>query len=199
MSKRAAKKDAKDSAKAVKGNIEEELKEVKEEGIPTIDQQVPNAANYTIVKNGSNFLSCYLMWSDVKNNHNKFYIMQVLQGNGSTHLFTRYGRVGDKGQVSFVPNGNAANEYRKTYNAKVKKGYTEIKMAVEKPKEEVKEEDRLPSKLEKPVQELINLIFNLDLIEKSVVANGFDVKKLPLGNLSKETILEGYKILRNIE
>jgi poly [ADP-ribose] polymerase len=72
-------------------------------------------------------------------------------------------------------------------------------MATEKPKEEVKDEERLPSKLEKPVQELINLIFNLDLIEKSVVANGFDVKKLPLGNLSKETILEGYKILRNIE
>jgi poly [ADP-ribose] polymerase len=45
----------------------------------------------------------------------------------------------------------------------------------------------------------MSLIFNLELIEQSVVANGFDVKKLPLGNLSKETILEGYKILRSIE
>jgi len=39
------------------------------------------------------------MWSDLKNNHNKFYICQVLRkkiGNGLL-LYTRYGRVGANG------------------------------------------------------------------------------------------------------
>jgi len=91
------------------------------------------------------------MWSDVKDNHNKFYVCQVLQDGANTFLFTRYGRVGDSGTVSFTPSLNAAKEYHKTYKAKVRKGYKEIKMAVEKPKEEEKDSERLPSTLEKPV------------------------------------------------
>ena len=34
---------------------------------------------------------------------------------------------------------------------------------------------------------------------KSVVAVGFDINKMPLGELSRETVLKGYKILREIE
>jgi poly [ADP-ribose] polymerase len=36
-------------------------------------------------------------------------------------------------------------------------------------------------------------------MEKSVVNAGYDIKKMPLGELSKETVLKGYKILRDIE
>ncbi len=36
-------------------------------------------------------------------------------------------------------------------------------------------------------------------MEESVVKIGYDVKKLPLGDLSKETVLKGYQILRSIE
>ena len=36
-------------------------------------------------------------------------------------------------------------------------------------------------------------------MEESVVSIGYDVKRLPLGELSQETVLEGYKILRDIE
>ncbi len=32
-----------------------------------------------------------------------------------------------------------------------------------------------------------------------MVSIGYDVKKMPLGELSKETVLKGYKILRSIE
>jgi len=39
----------------------------------------------------------------------------------------------------------------------------------------------------------------MNLIEQSVVQIGYDVKRLPLGQLSKETVLEGYKYLREIE
>ena len=36
-------------------------------------------------------------------------------------------------------------------------------------------------------------------MENSVVAVGFDLNKMPLGELSKETVLKGYAILRQIE
>ena len=36
-------------------------------------------------------------------------------------------------------------------------------------------------------------------MEKSVVNAGYDITKMPLGELSKETVLKGYKILREIE
>lgn len=43
------------------------------------------------------------------------------------------------------------------------------------------------------------MIFNKRMMEESVVKIGYDVKRLPLGELSSETVLKGYKILRNIE
>jgi hypothetical protein len=45
----------------------------------------------------------------------------------------------------------------------------------------------------------VQVIFNKKLMEESVVKIGYDIKRLPLGELSAETVLEGYKILRNIE
>ena len=37
------------------------------------------------------------------------------------------------------------------------------------------------------------------MMEKSVVSVGYDINKMPLGELSKETVLKGYRILREIE
>jgi poly [ADP-ribose] polymerase len=39
----------------------------------------------------------------------------------------------------------------------------------------------------------------MKLIEQSVVKVGYDPKRLPLGQLDKETVMEGYKYLREIE
>ena len=93
-----------DTKQAVKVDLDSELvkicsQENEEQGIMPVDQYVSGASGYTVVKQDGKYLSCYLMWSDVKDNHNKFYIMQVLQhkASGTNTLFTRYGRVGDRG------------------------------------------------------------------------------------------------------
>ena len=39
----------------------------------------------------------------------------------------------------------------------------------------------------------------MKMIQTSVVNLGFDAKRLPLGQISKETILDGYRILKEIE
>lgn len=59
--------------------------------------------------------------------------------------------------------------------------------------------DFAPSKLHPQVQDFVKLIYNKNLMEASVAANGFDVKKLPLGDLSQETIQKGYQVLSEIE
>lgn len=43
-----------------------------------VDSKCPRAVDYEVVFDGSTALSCYLMWSDIKENHNKFYVAQAL-------------------------------------------------------------------------------------------------------------------------
>jgi len=69
-----------------------------------------------------------------------------------------------------------------------------------KPTIQKQEPAKLPaSKLDENVKDFVKLIFNKKMMEESVVSIGYDVKRLPLGELSQETVLEGYKILRDIE
>ena len=56
-----------------------------------------------------------------------------------------------------------------------------------------------PSKLDQKVQALMKFINDKDLMEKSMVQVGYDVKKLPLGDLSDATVLAGYNILKQID
>ena len=75
----------------------------------------------------------------------------------------------------------------------------EVKM---EEKKNVKNDDKKAgpkSKLDDNLQALISFIFDMKLIEQSVVQVGYDPKRLPLGQLDKETVMEGYKYLREIE
>ena len=56
-----------------------------------------------------------------------------------------------------------------------------------------------PSKLHKKVQELVDFIFDHKLMAASVVAMDYDIKKMPLGELSKETLMQAYACLTEIE
>jgi len=110
---------------------------------------------------------------------------------------------------------SSMNLFNKKTREKLGKGYTEIKMALgasdadgaaggsttKSTKCDVKIEDSnaCPSKLDATVQGLVKFIFDEKLMEESVVKVGYDIKRMPLGELSKETVLKGYQILRDIE
>ena len=76
------------------------------------------------------------MWSDLKNNHNKFYIIQAIQektGPQRCFLWIRYGRVGVPGVSDRKYIGNlsqAASNFFSQERKKKSKGYTEIKMSL---------------------------------------------------------------------
>ncbi|KAJ3168278.1 Poly [ADP-ribose] polymerase 2 [Geranomyces variabilis] len=55
-----------------------------------------------------------------------------------------------------------------------------------------------PSKLPQPVQSLIKLIFNTDMMEQQMVALEYDAKKMPLGKLTKAQIKKGYEALAKL-
>eukprot|EP01099_Mayorella_cantabrigiensis_P002446 TRINITY_DN2071_c0_g1_i1.p1 TRINITY_DN2071_c0_g1~~TRINITY_DN2071_c0_g1_i1.p1 ORF type:complete len:669 (+),score=180.31 TRINITY_DN2071_c0_g1_i1:1060-3066(+) len=55
------------------------------------------------------------------------------------------------------------------------------------------------SKLHPRVQNIVTLIFDIKLMEQSLVEMEIDLKKMPLGKLSKRHIQNGYEALKDIE
>ena len=133
------------------------------------------------------------------------------------YVYTRYGRVGVTGVKSCIGMDfeKAVKEYRKVTRAKQRKGYTEIKMAGGKDKDQAAggavgvstkaaitvsaNESFAKSALPNSVQTLMKFFFDKSLMETSMVSVNVDVRRMPLGQLSKETVLKGYSILRNLE
>ncbi len=68
----------------------------------------------------------FLLQTNVGNNNNKYYVIQVLKrtGDGSFHVWNRWGRVGYKGQNKLFPHGSdlagAQAEFEKKYVGTVK-------------------------------------------------------------------------------
>lgn len=55
-----------------------------------------------------------------------------------------------------------------------------------------------PSQLPPAVQSLISFIFNQDHFNSTMADMNYDAAKLPLGKLSKTTILRGYQVLKDL-
>ena len=98
-----------------------------------VDSHVNMASSYKVVSVDGKALSTYMNWSDMKKNHNKFYVCQVLKEKGGSQrawLYTRYGRVGVPGvkDLQLTSDEGAVKLYNKKVNEKLRKGYTEIKV-----------------------------------------------------------------------
>lgn len=68
-----------------------------------------------------------LIYSNIGENSNKFYIMQVIEEDGKIDLIKRYGRLGKNPTIiktNYVTLSRAITEFDKTYSSKLKKGYT---------------------------------------------------------------------------
>ncbi|CAI2362094.1 unnamed protein product [Moneuplotes crassus] len=215
-------KPKKRDTKAEDKNNEESKDQIKEisaamsNGV-MVDHKVPDPGSFEVVSVGGKVLNTHLMLADCIRNNNKFYIIQGLKKGSSFMLWTRWGRVGVDGQTgkTMVSNENALlAQFNKKMKAKTNKGYNEIEISYEEVEETTKKiealeekkkgEDTEPQKkkesvLPSSVQDLLRFIFDMKMIEKSVVKVGFNVKKLPLGKLSKATITKGYEVLRKID
>jgi len=189
-------------------------------GVIGVDQFVSGRCNFEVYQEKGWYYSVYLMNTKIASNNNKFYIIQIVKRKTCDHygLFVRYGRVGETGVISleFKSAENCKKEYEKKFKAKTaaSKGYIAISMKTEEEKEVSKAmsdnsgstsaassqpTQYAESKLDKSVKDFVEFIYNEKMMEKAMSSQGYDCKKMPLGDLSEETVKQGYKYLNLID
>ena len=135
-----------DPTAAVKKAIEAKLATTSATAVDDaeVDKVNYNRDDRKVCTSGGKSCSAYLMCADLKNNNNKFYVVQLLEDNDGEnyYVWTRYGRVGDRGVTEeedfWDDRAKAEKEYHKIVRYKTKKGYAEIKMKLGETKEEEK-------------------------------------------------------------
>lgn len=169
-----------------------------------------------------------LTLADMTTGNNSYYALQLLQHDklsNSFQLFRKWGRVGttigSNKLESFSSKQSAQQQFEELFKEKSgndwiadqgnwkkypKKFFpVEISYDFEDDDEKAKKlkaassGDASGSKLPKEVQNLIKLIFNVEAMEQSLMEMELDLKKMPLGKLSKKHIQSGYEVLKKIE
>ena len=163
--------------------------------------------------------------TNVGSNNNKYYLLQLLHDNSGRYwTWFRWGRIGYTTNSNTTLKSHATitaaiSEFEKKFKDKTKNNWDERDDFVKYPgkydlvildysakkdedetveTEEVKKEP-VESKLDHRLLSLIELISNIKAMESAVVEMNYDVKKSPLGKLSKDQIKHGYEALRAIE
>ena len=200
-------KSAKDTSQQNSKNIEKTLVS---NGEVELDQAVEDVARYRIVEAKPSeyedkYYAVTLNYTNVQNNNNKFYIIQLLQDIHTKKfgVLYRWGRIGFFGQVNYVIY-QTFEEAREAFliklQGKLEYGYIKIKMQNKIKQEKNNDElDKNDDGLEKPLANLIRLIFDLKSMNQQIMKIGYDSDKIPLGQLSPQVISQGYKFLKNLE
>lgn len=215
--------DDKDASKVdAKVDDDENIVTVLKRGAAPVDPTSGLVATHQVYVSGNDVWDAMLNQTNIQNNNNKFYVIQILHPIGNSNscsVFTRWGRVGERGQSNMTSSMGAAGAiafFKKTFKSKstanwedrttmvARPGkYTWIERSFEEPKEITKSKDEeeiiIPdSKLDPALQTFCNMIFSTDLMNAALSSMNYDANKLPLGNLSKNTILRGFAALKEL-
>lgn len=184
-------------------------------------------AQFHVLQVSGEIYDAMLNQTNVGDNNNKFYVIQVLESDAAVQfmVYSRWGRVGVKGQDKLSGPYNsqhtAISEFEKKFFDKTKnywsnrkdfvhhqKCYTWLEMdysktenehvGSERKQESTSKTETRESKLEPCVAKFISLICNTDMMKQQMIEIGYNAEKLPLGKLSKSTILKGYDVLKRI-
>ncbi|KAL5701309.1 NAD(+) ADP-ribosyltransferase [Ranunculus cassubicifolius] len=204
----------------------EKLVKATKKGGAVLDQWLPDhiKTQYHVLQQGEEIYDAMLNQTNVGGNNNKFYVIQALESDdGRTFMvYNRWGRVGIKGQDKlhgpYTSRDSAITEFELKFEAKTKNewsdrknfickprcyawlemdyGETESKSIVaEKPTHSIQPRE---TKLEPRIAKFISLICNVSMMKQQMMEIGYNAEKLPLGKLSKSTILKGYGVLKRI-
>lgn len=156
--------------------------------------------------------------TNIGNNNNKFYVLQLVVCGGSHYLFTRWGRVGEPGQIQCKGPWNrkkAETEFEKKFRAKTMNDWEDRKdFQPHSGKYEIVEMDQDdedatkvandvvlydPCTLDAKTQELMEFIFSEDMFKSAMSKMALDLDKMPLGKLSPSQIQRGADVLEEIK
>ena len=114
---------AKDDLNDKKEEAKEEIKMIQFKGKVPIDEYCDlKATDYHILEYDGKVYSATLNQTKLTHNNNKFYIIQIIQqdsNSNSCYFFTRWGRVGVRGQQSRTgpfPIATAIREFNSKYH-----------------------------------------------------------------------------------
>ncbi|KAF1783807.1 Poly(ADP-ribose) polymerase, catalytic domain [Phytophthora cactorum] len=141
--------------------------------------------------------------------NNKFYMVQLIQNGNNYMVFRKWGRVGAKNPQRALEHYNTSLEKAQASLTKkfLDKSGNEWplldQLDDEVPEEEeemsdVEKEEEVLSTLHETVQDVLKLICDADLIAREVANMNLDLKRLPLGKLSKAQISQGYALLQQL-
>ncbi|XP_070758518.1 protein mono-ADP-ribosyltransferase PARP3 [Enoplosus armatus] len=168
---------------------------------------------------------CMLNQTNIGHNNNKFYVVQVVKAGNKYYSWNRWGRVGEVGQSklnSFDKLENAVKDFEKKFKDKTKNNWSdrlnfvshsgkytlievdgeqdaEVKVDSVDGKTENVTKHVLPCTLNSATKSLIELIFSNDMFKEAMECMNLDIKKMPLGKLSKSQIAKGFEVLEEIE
>ncbi|KAK9281901.1 hypothetical protein L1049_004808 [Liquidambar formosana] len=212
----------------VEGSKKEKLIVATKKGAAVLDQWLPDhiKAHYHVLQQGDEIYDAMLNQTNVGENNNKFYVIQVLEADdgGRFMVYNRWGRVGVKGQDKllgpYTSQDSAIQEFLGKFFTKTRNHWAdrqeficypnyyawlemdyserENESAVqEKPESAVGIQLR-ETQLEPRIAKFISLICNVSMMKQQMMEIGYNAEKLPLGKLSKSTILKGYAVLKRI-
>lgn len=169
---------------------------------------------------GSVIWTCTLNQTNIKNNNNKFYIMQLIKesGSGDHKVYTRYGRVGYDGSYGVRYTGSLAGaktNFNKQFKSKTgnvwnppdNPSFKKIPgkyflCAMETPQVTVKTVS-IPASVTKinikpEILDLIKFLSNKKTLTKTMRTLNIDTKRMPLGKISKKQLDLAREILNDI-
>lgn len=180
-------------------------------------------------ENGVNFEVMLTQTDIVSGMNKYYHLQLIdIESNGQKFLvFSKFGRVGTDVGAFYKSNPSgfkgaleifyekyldkSGNKWEERENfVKKPNKYYPIEVDLEEEPEEKKEDEgdfsitglsssMLPSYLDPRVQDIINLMFDVTMIKRQMQDMSIDVKKMPLGKLTRNHIQRGYEVLRKIE
>ncbi|CAF3853919.1 unnamed protein product, partial [Rotaria sp. Silwood1] len=157
--------------------------------------------NVHVYCENNDVFDCMLNQTNVENNNNKFYLIQLLEDNDCKkyYVWLRWGRVGYNGQNNLEHFGCDLDGAKRFFLSKIFEKVDENNKKQLVAIEELKSLPVPESKLDKRIQKLIQLICNIQAMEEALLEMKFDARKNPLGKLSSTQIRAGYAALKEIE
>lgn len=159
---------------------------------------------------------CTLNQTNITNNNNKFYIMQVIQLGPKFCVYIRYGRIGETGVINYKDYSNKSsaitfftnqfraktgNNWNDRENFEKKNGkyfMTEIECAEISAELSDSEESEPEIDLDPRVVNFLTMITDTTYMKNTLMQLEIDTEKMPLGKISQTQIDKAYEILNRI-
>lgn len=180
-----------------------------------IDPHCPHKGGILYEENNLVY-DCMLNQTDIKDNKNKFYAIQLIKMGTQYIVFIRYGRIGNNGvskSNSFNSPSQAVTFFEKQFKGKTGNSWgsafikqpglyffseTDVADSISISDTDSDSNTEEEIDLDKSVIKFLELISNTTYMTASLVELEIDIEKMPLGKIRQTQIDRGYEILNKI-